>query len=547
MTSPTIILGRYKVIRELGSGGFGETFLAEDIHLPSQRICVIKKLKPIQQKPEIAQLIKERFKREAVVLEELGTHPQIPQLFAYFEEANKFYLVQEYIEGQTLEDLVRQQGIQSEDSVKQILFDCLEIIEFIQTQKIIHRDIKPENIILRAADRKPILIDFGAVREIMGTQLLTSGNSTSSIVIGTPGFMPAEQASGRPIFSSDLYALALTMIYLLTGQYPQNFPHDPLTGELDWQSQYNFSPNFVALLNRAIQTNQRERFLTASAMKMALLDQPEVSQQTAPTVAIPQVPIPETFVSGTPAKTQKILPVQFLIGLASVAAFSFVGGIGYLEWQRSQDDAKPELESVEKINVKNETASPEPETEGAIAELEAEKQALAEQQAKLAEDQAALEQAKTATPQTPVTTNANPSGSNAKNLAVVFDPPSNVRTSPNGAILCSIRDQATINVFNANGDWYQTDACGTTGVIHSSQIRRQNAPATTTTPQTSTTGVALVFDPPSNVRASPNGAILCAVTAKTHINIYGRDGEWYETDACGTMGVIHSGQLTFQN
>ncbi|AFY37066.1 serine/threonine protein kinase [[Leptolyngbya] sp. PCC 7376] len=532
MATPTIISGRYKVIRELGSGGFGVTFLAEDTHLPSQRICVIKKLKPLQQKPDIAQLVKERFKREAVVLEELGTHPRIPQLFAYFEEAEEFYLVQEYVQGQTLEDVVRQAGVQPEDAVKQILLDILEIIEFIQIKKIIHRDIKPENVILRAADRKPILIDFGAVREIMGTQLLTSSGSTSSIVIGTPGFMPAEQASGRPVFSSDLYALALTMIYLLTGHYPQNFPHDPMTGELDWSSQYHFSPDFVALLNKAIHTNQRERFLTASAMKQALLEPPELQDHTAPTVATPQTsPLPETVVKPTAQPlSRRISPLQRWIAIAGIFVFSSIGGLTYLQLQRAEGESEQEI--FVSGTSESET-TPEIDTEQLNSDSEPTmKEPTVGQKTPLAPEES------------PVV--IVPKVRQSRELAVVFEPPSNVRVSPNGTILCAINNQATINIYDASGDWYETDACGAMGVIHISQIKWQDAQAAAIAPQLSETGVALVFDPPSNIRESPKGNILCAVEAVTHINIFNSSGEWFETDFCGVMGVIHSSQLTFQ-
>ncbi|QCS48547.1 DUF4189 domain-containing protein [Picosynechococcus sp. PCC 11901] len=271
MTKQTIGSGRYQILRELGSGGFGVTYLVKDSYMPSQPIRVAKQLRPIEDQSEIYRLVQERFQREAVLLEELGSNPQIPSLYAYFEEDGKFYLVQEYIEGQTLEALLKNEGPQSAATVRQILVDTLDILEFIETKQIIHRDIKPENIILRAADKKPVLIDFGAVREIMGTQMMSSGATPkSSIVIGTPGFMPPEQASGRPVFSSDLYALALTMVYLLTGMMPQDFQHDPITGELTWPSQNIADQHLVAVLNFAIKPNPKERFMTAKAMRAAL-------------------------------------------------------------------------------------------------------------------------------------------------------------------------------------------------------------------------------------------------------------------------------------
>ncbi|HEY9297219.1 MAG TPA: serine/threonine-protein kinase, partial [Phormidium sp.] len=214
---PTFLNNRYQIIQALASGGFGQTFLAEDTHLPSRRRCVIKQLKPIANNAQVYQLTKQRFQREATILEKLGeSHDQIPQLYAYFEENQEFYLVQELIEGETLTPQVQKQGKLSARTVQKILLDILPILDFIHSQGIIHRDIKPDNIILRQRDSKPVLIDFGALKETMMTMANSQGNPTHSMVIGTPGFMPSEQAAGKPIYSSDLYSVGLTAIYLLT-------------------------------------------------------------------------------------------------------------------------------------------------------------------------------------------------------------------------------------------------------------------------------------------------------------------------------------------
>jgi serine/threonine protein kinase len=289
MNQPKLI-SHYRVIEHLGSGGFGDTFLVQDVHLPSGKICVLKQLKPINNNPEVYQLVKERFKREAVILEELGNnHPQIPSLYAYFEENGNFYLVQEYIEGKTLTKIIKNQGIIPEKTVQFILIKILEVLEYIETKGIIHRDIKPDNILIRQSDQLPVLIDFGAVRETMGTELTLSGNSTSSIVIGTPGFMPSEQGIGRPVFASDLYALSLTIIYLLTGNNPKELETNPITGEIIWQEKTsNISSIFAKVLDQAIKPNAQQRFPTAQAMKSALLgesSQPtELASSTATTV-----------------------------------------------------------------------------------------------------------------------------------------------------------------------------------------------------------------------------------------------------------------------
>lgn len=228
-------------------------------------------LKPIQNNPQIYQLVQQRFHREAAILEKLGeNNNQIPRLYGFFEEAGRFYLVQEWIQGQTLGNIVAQVGIASENLVKNILLSILPVLQYIHSKGIIHRDIKPDNIILRLTDNLPVLIDFGAVKETMGTVMSNSGNVTSSIVIGTPGFMPSEQAAGRPLFASDLYSLGLTAIYLLTGKLPQELTN-PHTGEILWQKHaYNVSPSFAAILDKAIHPSARERYMNAPAMLSAL-------------------------------------------------------------------------------------------------------------------------------------------------------------------------------------------------------------------------------------------------------------------------------------
>ncbi|MEO0686269.1 MAG: serine/threonine-protein kinase, partial [Cyanobacteria bacterium J06649_11] len=267
-----LLNNRYQVIQVLGAGGFGETFLAEDIHLPSRRRCVIKQLKPLADDPKTYQKIQQKFEREAATLEFLGEgSEQIPNLFAYFSEDGLFYLVQEWIQGQTLTDIVENQGCLNEEAVREILLSLLPILEYVHSKGIIHRDIKPDNIILRSSNRKPVLIDFGAVKETVRTVINSSGNTTKSMVIGTPGYMPIEQAVGRAVFASDIYSLGLTAIYLLTGKHPQELEANPQTGELIWEdSAVGVTDSLKQVLNQAINPNIPSRFSTASKMLYAL-------------------------------------------------------------------------------------------------------------------------------------------------------------------------------------------------------------------------------------------------------------------------------------
>ncbi len=312
----TLLNNRYRVIRTLGSGGFGETFLAEDTQMPSNRRCVIKQLRPIHNNPQIYQLVQERFQREAAILEDLGgTSNQIPTLYAYFQSDGQFYLVQEWIEGDTLTAKVHEQGLLSESAVREILIHLLPVLEQVHNQRIVHRDIKPDNIILRHRDHKAVLIDFGAVRESMGTVVNSQGLPTSSIVIGTPGFMPSEQAAGRPVYSSDLYSLGMTAIYLLTGKQPQELETDSRSGEIIWQRHaLSISPTLAGVIDRAIAYHPRDRFATAKEMLDALqfgsfpptvpYNQPPV----APTIPYNQPPVVNVQPPATLQKTVAVSP-----------------------------------------------------------------------------------------------------------------------------------------------------------------------------------------------------------------------------------------------
>lgn len=264
----TLLNNRYRIIKTLGRGGFGETYLTEDTHMPSGRKCVLKQLKPIVKQPKTPLWMKERFQREAAILEELGEGSnQIPRLYAYFSEDDKFYLVQEWIEGLTLDQYWEQEGNLHRDEVRQILVQLLPVLDYVHSRRIIHRDLKPENIILRQGDNLPVLIDFGAVKEAMATEINQDSHSTYSASIGTPGYMSSEQAAGRPIYSSDLYSLGLTAIFLLTGISPHELDTDSRNGEIIWQEHaLNLDPDLASVIDKAIRFHPRDRFSTAQEM-----------------------------------------------------------------------------------------------------------------------------------------------------------------------------------------------------------------------------------------------------------------------------------------
>lgn len=286
----TILLSnRYQILETLGQGGFGKTFLAIDTQMPSVRKCVIKQLKPtLQQSQSIPQWLQERFKLEAAVLERLGeNHPQIPCLYAYFPENNQFYLVQEWIEGETLSQVHQRRGNFSATEVRELLSSILPILDYIHAYRIIHRDIKPDNIIIRATDGRPVLIDFGIVKEAVATMINSNGKTAYSIALGTPGYMPSEQAAGRPVYSSDLYSLGLTAVFLLTGKTPQYLETDPHTGEILWDKEIpNLDSDLTSIINRTLCFHPKDRFLTAKTMLASLNINISPPTATAATIAV---------------------------------------------------------------------------------------------------------------------------------------------------------------------------------------------------------------------------------------------------------------------
>jgi serine/threonine protein kinase, bacterial len=297
---------RYEILRELGDGGFGKTFLVRDHQMPSARQCVVKQLKPLHENAEIYAMVQERFQREAAILEQLGEHDQVPRLYAYFCEADLFYLVEEYVEGDTLTQKVQRDGPQPEAIVQAMLVNLLPTIVHVHQQKIVHRDIKPDNVIRRRSDQKPVLIDFGAVKETMATVLNTQGGSARSIVVGTPGYMPSEQLVGRPVYASDLYSLGLTAIYLLTGKTPPELDTDPQTGAFLWRGYVpQVSVGLAAVLDRAIQISPAQRFGTAAEMLMAL-------NGLAVGITIPPQGQPQYAAAPTPMRTVPIAPPAML-------------------------------------------------------------------------------------------------------------------------------------------------------------------------------------------------------------------------------------------
>lgn len=271
--SSLLLRDRYRAHQTLGQGGFGATFLAKDESLPGQPICVIKQLRPASNSPHVLEMARELFEREAKTLGKIGNHPQIPRLLDYFEHHREFYLVQDYVSGPTLKQEVKRNGPFTEFGVKQFLVEILPVVQYLHENKVIHRDIKPANIIRRDIDNKLVMIDFGAVKDhVSQTVMLNSSEMTAltSYAIGTPGFAPPEQMSLRPVFASDIYALGVTAIYLLTAKSPKNLGYDPTTGELIWRDYIDVSKSFADIVQKMLEVSVRHRYQSATEVLKAL-------------------------------------------------------------------------------------------------------------------------------------------------------------------------------------------------------------------------------------------------------------------------------------
>lgn len=290
--SKLLLSDRFRILYALGQGGFGATFLARNEKLPGQPNCVIKQLRPTATALHILQMARDLFEREARTLGRIGNHPQIPQLLDFFEANQEFYLVQEYISGATLQQEVKREGAFGELKTKVFLSEILPILQYVHSHQVIHRDIKPANLIRRSHDCKLVLIDFGAVKNQVSNvnASLSDQTALTSYAIGTPGFAPPEQMAMRPVYASDLYALGVTCIYLLTGKSPKDLDYDPATGELVWQKQVQVSDHFAKVLRKMLEVSVRHRYQSANEILRDLDLEPYLESLASGMTNVPSQP-----------------------------------------------------------------------------------------------------------------------------------------------------------------------------------------------------------------------------------------------------------------
>ncbi|HLP88578.1 MAG TPA: serine/threonine-protein kinase [Nostocaceae cyanobacterium] len=324
---PLLLDGRYVPIKLLGKGGFGAAFLARDRRVPGMRHCVVKQFQPPQNLTSAQiQQAQQLFEREAEVLDQIGNeHEQIPHLFAFFpvavhslqpgQQEQFFYLVQEYIDGKDLEQELIEQGRFSETAVIEILLAILPVLQFVHDRGIIHRDIKPSNI-MRRQDGKLFLLDFGAVKQITNS---AAGNTSTGIY--SLGFAPPEQMSGGQVFpSTDLYALAVTMINLLTGHEPSKL-YNSFNNTWEWHSYVKVNRRLAAILDKMLLASASKRYQSA----LEVLDQinpilrAPIKKATHLQIPNQQPPVPPT--QPPAVRVQPAIPIWRLLAGGGFSGF----------------------------------------------------------------------------------------------------------------------------------------------------------------------------------------------------------------------------------
>ncbi|MDZ8086544.1 MAG: protein kinase [Nostoc sp. DedQUE12b] len=340
ITVGTVLQNRYRIIQILGQGGFGRTYLAEDQRRFNE-LCAIKELNSTARSALDWERAQELFHREAAILYQIE-HPQVPKFRERFEQDQRLFLVEDYVAGQTYRTLLAERQAVgktfTEAEVLQLIELLLPVLEHIHSRGIIHRDISPENIILRDSDAKPVLIDFGVVKEL-ATRLQSPDSPIPETTVGKLGYSPSEQMqTGGAYPSSDLYALAVSAIVLLTGKEPKDlFDQNQLTW--NWQRWVKVNPRFAVVLNRMLNHIPSDRYQTAVSVSQALqplheVNLPNVNVSNLQTMAVsrrpdlvapaasPQKPDPVIPPSSTSSILDNPLAIAAIaIGVVIVAGF----------------------------------------------------------------------------------------------------------------------------------------------------------------------------------------------------------------------------------
>lgn len=343
LSAGTLIKNRYQIDRLLGQGGFGRTYLALDKQEKSY--CVLKEFAPSNTTPAALQKSRELFEREAKILSKLN-HRQIPEFLEWFEDNGRLFIVQEFVNGQTYWNLLLQGQIFSEKEIMQWLRVLLDVLIYIHGKGIIHRDISPDNIMLPNGKQKPLLIDFGVVK-YAETQLSTTANSNQYTHVGKGSYAPSEQLRGGECYpNSDLYALAVTAIVLLTGKAPNTLIN--YDGEWEWRSHANVTDKLAGILDRMLEKKPSDRYQSAREVLNALDNNSQIHKKTMMSSSKTEVSqgsgLPPTELSpdnnqypdnpDNPRKPDRDRTPWKTIALIAVPTLLLVGGVVALESPR---------------------------------------------------------------------------------------------------------------------------------------------------------------------------------------------------------------------
>ncbi len=344
-----LIGGRYETIRELGRGGVGKTYLAEDTYRRGNPKCVVKKIQPASKLPVVLAKAREIFEVEVKSLYELGNHDQIPRLLDHLEQAGEFFLVQELIDGHDLRQAFSLGDRWEEKTAIAQLREVLEILAVVHNYGVIHRDVTPQNLLRRFKDKKLMLIDFAGVKALRHLSVNSQGEASFTQPTGTPGYIPPEQAVGNPQRCSDIYAVGMMAIQALTGYSPKQLPRNPETQAVEWHDQAQVSSELRAILDKMTAPDPTQRYQTAAEV---LADLP------APTAKTPSAEEMASFLGEPKPPTYRIVVTpqfdvarDFSEGLAAVMQH---GKLGYVN--ASGDFAIPPMLHVDSISLYREGA-----------------------------------------------------------------------------------------------------------------------------------------------------------------------------------------------
>jgi formylglycine-generating enzyme required for sulfatase activity len=308
-----LLKDRYRALKLLGQGGFGKTFKAVDEDQPRKPLCVIKQFAFSNNHPETRQIALKLFYEEAQHLEALGKHDQIPELLAYFDVEGQPYLVQQFIDGQDLEQELATAGTFSQAKIRELLESLLPVLDFLhhQSPPVIHRDIKPANIIRRRSDGGLVLVDFGAAKQATQSMLVKTGTA-----IGSAEFSAPEQARRKPVFASDIYSLGVTCIYLLTQVSPFDL-FDVSTDAWVWQDYLVNNPvdkKLGEVLDKMIANSLSQRYRSAEDILSTLWQKPAYKKLDLSNSQTTDKPVPPI----SPVIKPEILNHQFTPRLADI-------------------------------------------------------------------------------------------------------------------------------------------------------------------------------------------------------------------------------------